>query len=538
MVRKLPIGIQGFEKLRTDHFLYVDKTRYIYQLAHNNVPYFLSRPRRFGKSLLLSTMKAYWEGKKELFSGLEIEKLEEGNPDAWRTYPVFYFDFNGVNYREKGALERALSFQLREWEEEYSLSRNDGSHGGSRGDDNNHSGGDPGERFRRLLKNAREQTGLRCVVLVDEYDKPLLDVVDNEEIQEHNKEVFRGFFSNLKSLDEYIQFVLITGVSKFHKVSIFSDLNQLNDISLDEDYADILGITEEEMLDVFSPEIEALAERRKQTVSECLTKLKKQYDGYHFSPDSRGVYNPFSLLKALSSKDFGAYWFETGTPSFLTRKLKDMEFDVRKFTDRTLYASEGTLKDYTGDSLDPVPLLYQTGYLTIAEYDSVGREYTLAFPNEEVKYGFIESLLPEYVADCGAGSGNDIFTLRRYVEQGDLDGIRRVLTSLFANITYTLKSDPFEHYFQAVIYLVFTLLGKFTVCEMHTFSGRIDCVVSAKDFIYLFEFKRDDTADAALAQINTKDYALPFSADSRKLIKIGVSFDSETRKLSGWEVAE
>lgn len=523
MIRKLPIGIQGFEKLRTDHFLYVDKTGYIYRLAHNNVPYFLSRPRRFGKSLLLSTMKAYWEGKKELFSGLEIERLEQGNPDAWKAYPVFYFDFNGVNYREKDALERALNYQLGEWEEEYSLVG---------------SNGDPGERFRKLLKKAKERTNLRCVVLVDEYDKPLLDAAEYPDLQEHNKELFKGFFSILKSLDDYIQFVFITGVSKFQKVSIFSDLNQLNDISLDEDYADILGITEKEVREVFSPEIEALADRRKMSVSECLERLKKQYDGYHFSSDAKGVYNPFSLLKALSSKDFGSYWFETGTPTFLTRKLRDMEFDPRKFTDRTLYASEGMLRDYTGDILDPVPLLYQTGYLTIVDFDETGRQYTLAFPNEEVKYGFIESLIPEYVTDCGAGSGNDIFTLRRYIEQGQTDRVRDVLTALFANITYTLETDPFEHYFQAVIYLVFTLLGKFTLCEMHTFSGRIDCKVETGNYIYLFEFKRDDTAEAALAQIDAKDYTLPFAADARRLFKIGVSFDSRTRKLSGWVVSE
>jgi len=267
-----------------------------------------------------------------------------------------------------------------------------------------------------------------------------------------------------------------------------------------------------------------------------MTALRKQYDGYCFHPDGVSVYNPYSLLGALLDKDFGSYWFETGTPAFLVKKLKEMEFDVRRLTDHTLYASEGMLKDYTGDSPDPIPLLYQTGYLTIVDYDSSVREYILAFPNEEVKYGFVENLIPEYVTDCGAGSGNDIFTLRRYIEQGELDKIRNVLTSLFANITYTLDSDPFEHYFQAVIYLVFTLLGKFTLCEMHTFTGRIDCKVETKKYIYLFEFKRDDTPEAELEQIGSREYALPFVADSRELFKIGVSFDSGTRKLSGWRV--
>ena len=523
MKRKLPLGIQGFESLRNDGYVYVDKTEYIYHLVHEGKPYFLSRPRRFGKSLLLSTLKAYWEGKKELFGGLAIERLQ--NADAWKAYPVFYFDFNGVNYQEKGSLERALDFRLQEWEAEYSMEIDRNRFTLS-------------ERFQKLLKGVTKQTGARCVVLVDEYDKPLLDIVEKPDLQEHNREVFKGFFSTLKSYDEYIQFVFITGVSKFHKVSIFSDLNQLNDISLDEDYACLCGITEEEIKHSFAKELETLSQRRKCSIDECMCELKKQYDGYHFHPDAEGVYNPYSLLKCFFSKDFGSYWFETGTPTFLIRKLKEVVFDVRKFTDRTLYASEGTLKDYTGDSLDPVPLLYQTGYLTIVDFDRVAREYTLAFPNEEVKYGFIECLMPEYVADCGAGSGNDIFTLRRYIERGDLESLKEVLTSLFANITYTLKEDPFEHYFQAVIYLAFTLLGKLVVCEMHTYTGRIDCKVETKNYIYLFEFKRDDTAEAALAQIDTKDYALPFIADSRKLYKVGVSFDSKTRKLSGWEVSE
>lgn len=279
-----------------------------------------------------------------------------------------------------------------------------------------------------------------------------------------------------------------------------------------------------------------MAERRGITAEECHDTLKRQYDGYHFYPGAEGVYNPYSVLKSLFSKDFGSYWFETGTPSFLVKKLRESEFDVRKFTDRTLYASDGMLKDYTGDSFDPLPLLYQTGYLTIADFDRVGREYTLTFPNEEVKYGFVECLIPEYISDCGAGSGKDIFTLRRYVEQGNLEQIKNVLTALFANINYTLESDPFEHYFQAVIYLVFTLLNKFVMCEMHTYTGRIDCKVETGDYVYLFEFKRDDTAEAALQQIEDKDYALPFAADSRTVFKIGVAFDSASRKLVDWKV--
>ena len=525
MGKKLPIGIQAFEKLRTDGFLYVDKTAYIYRLARENVPYFLSRPRRFGKSLLLSTMRYYWEGRKDLFEGLAIEKLEaEAGEDAWKAHPVFLFDFNGANYAMEDELESTLDNQLYDLEEVY----------GNR----NERTSKLNVRFQNLLKMAFEKTGERVVVLIDEYDKPLLDAVDNRELQEHNRAVLKGFFSTLKRFDNYFQFIFITGVTKFHKVSIFSDLNQLKDISLSDSYAGICGITEEELKQYFGDRIPAFAKAQEMTAGECLAKLRKTYDGYRFHPAAEGVYNPFSLLNAFFDREFSSYWFETGTPTFLVRKLKAERFDVRRFTDRTIYAKESTLKDYTGDNMEPVPLLYQTGYLTIAGYEKNRSRYTLCFPNEEVKYGFLESLLPAYVPKATETYGLDIFTLDDYVENGELDKIRDVLTALFAGITYTLESDPFEHYFQAVIYLVFTLLGRYAQCEMHTFTGRVDCKVGTRDFLYLFEFKRDVTAGEALAQIDSREYALPFAADSRKLYKIGVSFDSKERKLAGWEVGE
>lgn len=520
MLRRLPIGIQSFEKLRTRGFVYVDKTEYVYRLVHSETPYFLSRPRRFGKSLLLSTLKAYYEGKKDLFKGLAIEKLEKENAEAWRPAPIFYFDFNGEDYT-KTDIETVLDQFLTEWEDAYRISGRNGT---------------LGFRFRKLLETAYLKTGRRCVVLVDEYDKPLLDEIENESEKERTKNVFKGFFSVLKKADDCIQFIFITGVSKFHKVSIFSDLNQLRDISLTKDYAALCGITESELEQYFEREITEFSEELNVENRKCLDKLRETYDGYRFHPDGDYVYNPYSLLNALSDRDFGSYWFETGTPAFLVKKLRKMEFDVWRFSERTIYATERTLKDYTGDTDDPIPLLYQTGYLTIADFDREIREYTLDFPNAEVKYGFVESLIPEYVGDYGSGAGNDVLTLRRYAETGDLDGMRRVLTSLFANITYTVSTDPFEHYFQTVIWLTFTLLGKYALCEMHTCSGRIDCKVETKSFIYLFEFKRDDPAEAALAQINSRDYGCAFVADSRRLYKIGVSFDSAKRRLAGWEV--
>lgn len=522
MGKKLPVGIQSFEKLIEQGFVYVDKTEYVYRLAHNNVPYFLSRPRRFGKSLLLSTMKAYFEGNRDFFKGLKIEKMEESAPEGWKAYPVFYFDFNGESYGSV-SVEEVLEQHLIKWEKEYGLTPD---------------GQTLGMRFELILETAYKKTGLRCVVLVDEYDKPLLEMKDDEAGTEEAKNIYKGFFSRLKKADEYIQFIFITGVTKYHKISIFSDLNQLRDISMDREYSGICGITEGELEEYFNDEIEDLADSQNMSVEKCREDLRRTYDGYMFHPEGTAVYNPYSLLGAFAAKDFGSYWFETGTPAFLIEKLKKSGFEVRRFSDKTLYASETTLKDYTGDSLDPVPLLYQTGYLTIKEYDRTKRRYTLCFPNAEVQYGFLESLMPSYVPASNTGNGLDIFTLDEYVEHGNLDGIRKVLTALFAGISYTKADDPFENYFQAVIYIVFKLLGKYVECEIHTFTGRIDCKVETEKYVYLFEFKRDDTEDAAIKQIDEKNYSLPFEADPRKLYKVGVSFDSGRRELVGWKVEE
>ncbi len=520
--RTLPMSVQDFEKLREANCVYVDKTEYIYTLVHDVAQFFLSRPRRFGKSLLLSTMKAYWEGKKELFSGLAIEKLESENKDAWQPHPVFYFDFNGENYHQI-FVEKVLTAHLKRWEKHYEIT-----------DDSE----TLGERFQNLLMKVSEKTGRRCVVLVDEYDKPLLDLVDDPERQEHNKAVFKGFFSNLKNCDAYVRFVFITGVTKFHKVSIFSDLNQLRDISLNKYYSGMCGITEEELCKYFAYEIDALAEEQNISNEECLEMLKKQYDGYCFHQDGVSVYNPYSLINAFSDKEFGSYWFETGTPTFLVEKLRNDHFDVRKFSNQTIFSTERNLKDYTGDTLDPIPLLYQSGYLTISDYNPKMRRYVLAFPNDEVRYAFLESLVPVYIPKANAANGLDIFTLDEYVENGDLEGIRNVLTGLFANISYTTNNPVFEHYFQTVIYVVFTLLGRYVITEQQTYKGRIDCKVETEHFIYLFDFKLDKTAEEALKQIDTNDYQLSFSADKRKLFKIGVSFDSKERKLADWKVAE
>ena len=520
-MRKLPIGIQNFEKMRKGGFIYVDKTDYIHRLVLEGAPYFLSRPRRFGKSLFLSTLKAYFEGKRELFEGLKIAELERDDPHAFEPYPVFYIDFNRANYMAEGALEGVLADHLSEWEEIYGDKYREESLEG---------------RFQHLIKLACEQVGRQCVVLVDEYDKPLLETMDDEKLNDHNRSVFKGFFSALKSYDEYLKFVFITGVTRFGKVSIFSDLNHLNDISMDADYSGICGITDKELCLCFCDEIKAMAQGNAISQEECLDRLKKMYDGYHFSKDCSGVYNPFSLLNAFSKKDFSAYWFATGTPTFLLDRLEKAGFDAKIITEGNLYADGYELADYRVENPNPVPLLYQTGYLTIKGFDRETATYDLGYPNDEVKYGFLKSLVPYFIHDEDSGNPLDIRSFLRDVRSGKSLQLKERFTALFARLPYTEDEKWVERDFQNVIYIVFMLLGQFVHTQIHSSKGRADCIVETKDYVYIFEFKRDKSAAEALSQIDDTGYARPYAADSRKVIKIGVNFNSEKRCLDRWEV--
>jgi hypothetical protein len=518
--------------MRRDDFVYVDKTAYVWQLARASVPVFLSRPRRFGKSLLVSTMRAYFEGRRELFGGLEIERLEEDaatreGRKPWVERPVFHLDLTGQAYSTV-TLEDVLAEQLSRWERTY------GNAGSTT----------LGGRFWDLLEAAHTQSGHRVAVLVDEYDKPMLDAIEDAALLEHNRAVLKGFFSVLKGADEHLKFVFVTGVTKFSKVSIFSDLNQLSDVSMERDYAGICGVTEDELLQTFAPELDALAVQLGLDSEGCLDALRAQYDGYCFHPDGPGggretdarcVYNPFSLLSALQKRRLGSFWFETGTPKFLVRRMRDSELQPKRLTDGTIYVDEERLSDYRADDPDPVPLMYQAGYLTIAAHDARTGEYELVVPNGEVKWGLVKSLLPEWAPSYGTTRGTDVFTLRRLVEAGDTEGMRDVLAALFASIPYARADDPFENYFQAVIWLVFALLGRYAACEVRQARGRADVVVEARDHVYVMELKRDGTAAEALAQIEAMGYAAPFSADPRKLHLIGAAFDSETRLLADWQ---
>ena len=527
MRRKLPIGIQSFEKLRRDDFVYVDKTAYVYEIAQSGLPYFLSRPRRFGKSLFVSTLRAYFEGRRELFEGLAIESLVGNAAGSWQARPVFLLSFNGADYTHEGGLEGKLDALLRGYEETWGSTWGDLPFG---------------SRFQKLLELAHEASGHRCAVLVDEYDKPLLEAADSPGLEDRNRATLKAFYSVLKDADEHVCSVFITGVTKFSEVSIFSDLNQMRDISLSSAYAGICGITEQELLETFGPEVSSMSRALDCDTGTCLDALREQYDGYCFHPAGphpagSKVYNPFSLLFAFDEQRIGSYWFETGTPTFLVKRVRDAGLDPKRLTDGSIYATERRLSDYRADDNDPIPLLFQSGYLTIRAYDAPTGEYELGVPNGEVKWGLLESLLPSWVPAYSEARGTDVFTLRRYLETGDTDGIRRILEALFASIPYTHEADPFENYFQAVVWLVFTLLGRYVVTEIHQAHGRADCIVEAREHIYLFEFKRDGTAVEALEQIEVQGYATPFAADRRTLHRIGCPFDARTRQLCDWAVA-
>jgi hypothetical protein len=521
----LPLGIQDFNILRTGNRLYVDKTALIYQLTQTNRAVFLSRPRRFGKSLLLSTIRYYFLGRKELFEGLAIEQLEDQSDEPWAEHPVLYFDFNGQNYTQKGSLESVMTNLFRKWEAEYGIR--------PAADDS------LGTRFENIIQAAYQKTGKRVVVLVDEYDKSLLETMTIlSELEEANRALFKGVFGVLKKADEFLQFYMFTGVTKFSKVSIFSDLNQLTDISLDDEYSTICGITQGELENSFAPYIDTLAKQSDMSREECLSELKRMYDGYHFSHGGEGMYNPYSLLNAFTKKDFGSYWFESGTPTFLINKLNKSGLDIRKFNNETSM-DESSLKDYRPENPDPTPLFYQSGYLTIHGWNPRHRTYKLGFPNAEVKYGFLKALAPSYLHVEDKTAPFDINLLDDAVEAGDTNGMRDWFTALFALLPYPAGKDTevvTEQNFQNVIFMALTMMGKYARTEVHSAKGRADCVLETGEYVYIFEFKRDKSAADALAQIEEQNYAAPYSADTRRLFKIGVNFSTEERNIVEWEV--
>jgi len=509
-----PIGIQNFEKIRKDGYFYIDKTALIYQLVKTGSYYFLSRPRRFGKSLLLSTLEAYFQGKKELFDGLAMEKLEKD----WIKYPILHLDLNAEKYTAPEALDQVLESALRGWEALYGAQDYERTFA---------------SRFQGIIQRACDKTGQRVVVLVDEYDKPMLQAIGNDELQKSYRETLKAFYGALKSKDGCIKFGMLTGVTKFGKVSVFSDLNNLDDISMRNQYIDICGINEQELHDNLEDELHRLASAQGMTYDEICAKLQEYYDGYHFTHNSIGMYNPFSLLNTFKYNEFGSYWFETGTPTYLVELLKKHHYDLRRMAHEETTATVLNSIDSTSDN--PIPVIYQSGYLTIKGYDQRFGIYRLGFPNREVEEGFINFLLPFYANTNAVESQFEIQKFVREVESGDYDSFFRRLQSFFADTPYELVRDLELHY-QNVLFIVFKLVGFYVKAEYHTSAGRIDLLLQTDKFIYVMEFKLDGTAEEALLQINEKHYAQPFENDDRKLFKIGVNFSAEMRNIEKWIV--
>ena len=528
---KYPIGIQDFKTIRKDGFVYVDKTALLYKLVYEGKIYFLSRPRRFGKSLLVSTLKYYFSGEKDLFSGLAIDSLET----KWEQYPIFHIDFNGSDFTVPHTLQRLIKGRVEDWEHEYGFQGNPDY--------------SPGERFVRLLAHVHKQTGKRCVVLVDEYDKPLLDVLDTERkvklddeellMEDYNRETLKGFYSVFKAADQDLRFVLLTGVTKFSQVSVFSGFNQPEDISMNSKYDAICGITKEELETVFHDEIDAMAEEMGVTSEEVRDMLQRHYDGYHFSNKMTDIFNPFSVLNALNSRSIQDYWFRTGTPTYLVRLLSHTNENLNDLTGNYYDTSE--FVDYRADVERPLPMIYQSGYLTIKDYDPYSNSYLLDLPNNEVKKGFLTLLASNYLGTKESATTLAI-QLYRALQHDDLDTWRKSLTAFFASIPYTMRRKDMEkekeRYFHYTFYLIFRILSTYIVLtEKQQSEGRADCIIETKTCVCIFEFKLDGTADEALQQIEDKGYARPYEADSRQIRKIGVSFSSKTGTIEEWKEA-
>lgn len=511
---KYPIGIQNFGEIRTNGYVYVDKTAVVHRLVQDGKYYFLSRPRRFGKSLFLSTLRAYFEGRRELFEGLAIAKLEK----EWKSYPVLHLDLNARDYSGVDSLLAELNRHLEVWEKEY-------------GDEFRERATE--ERFLQIIKKVYDQTGKRVVILVDEYDKPLIQTIDDPETQDLIRRKLKPFYGVLKTMDEYIQFAFLTGVTKFGKVSVFSDLNHLTDLSLLPQFADICGITEDELHHHFDEGVAELAAANNMTKDECYARLKHDYDGYHFYPNSMGIYNPFSLLNTLAYKVFKDYWFETGTPTILVRQLQKTDYPLEDLTREEI--TTDTLNSIDVMNENPLPLIYQSGYLTIKDYDSRFDVYTLGFPNREVEEGFIKFISPFYTPKAKGMSGFSVRSFIKDVETGNAEGFMRRLEALFADGNYQIIGDE-EIYFQNTLYVFFKLLGFYVDVERHTTDGRMDILMQTPEYIYLMELKKDQSAAVALQQIEDKGYALPFAADPRPLFKIGINFNTKTRKIDDWKI--
>ncbi|MDE6273198.1 MAG: ATP-binding protein [Muribaculaceae bacterium] len=509
---KYPVGIQSFSEIREGGYLYVDKTLYIHKLLTGKY-YFLSRPRRFGKSLLLSTIEAYYQGRRDLFKGLEIESLT----NDWDPHPVLHLDLNNGTYTKPTDLDILLDFHLKEWEKKYEVD--------SENDSPNMTAS---IRFGRIIKQAYEMTGKKAVILIDEYDKPLLKTLDEPQLTETYREILKGLYANLKTMDPYIKVAILTGVARFSKVSIFSDLNNLRDISFENEFSAICGVTADELDKYFFPGIEKVADNEGMTPEQARLELQRNYDGYHFSPISPDIYNPFSLVNAFAKGEMGDYWFRTGTPEFLVKLVRRANLPFKDIAPVDIHRND--LEDGGIFSPDCIPAFYQTGYLTIKDYDRSRKIFTLDYPNVEVKEGFLRFLLYSYMPFMQTDRSFSIFNFINEVRNGEAEGFMKRLESMIAGVPYSEKGSA-ESHFQNAIYLLFNLMGFYCRMEERTSDGRIDISVETDGYIFLFEFKVDSTPEAAINQIEEKKYWLPYRASAKKIFLIGANFDTKTRRL-------
>ena len=523
---KYPIGIQTFDKIIDGGYVYVDKTELVYKLAKGNI-YFLGRPRRFGKSLLVSTLDQYFRGNKELFKGLAIEKLET----EWKQYPVFHIDFSTGNYLNDGALEDVLSGEISRWETQYGVTR---------------SYDDLGKRFQEVLHAAHEKTGLGAVVLIDEYDKPILDVMDQDfqvehlgkmiTLEEKHRNIMKSFYTTFKGADADLRFVFLTGVTKFSQISMLSGFNQPTDISLSCDYEAICGITKQELVDYFAEPIVVLAAKYKCTSEEMLQKLKMKYDGYHFSENMTDIFNPFSLLNAFALKRLGGYWFKSGTPTYLIRLLSRFNENLDELVGR--YYGVPQFDDYKADVEKPLPMIYQSGYFTIKDYDPDTESFKLDIPNNEVREGLLTLVANDYLK-TKEDSASWLLESVRQLKHGKLQDFMDSLTAFLASIPYSVRrrndEREYERYFGYTFYLLLRMLSCYLLFrEKETSQGRADCVYETPNDVYIFEFKLDGSAEMALRQIEDKGYAREYANDSRNVHQIGVNFSSETGTIAEW----
>ena len=506
MARKLyPIGIQTFERIRKEDKFYVDKTEYIYRMTHTDGTYFfLSRPRRFGKSLLVSTFKSYFEGKKELFEGLAIEKLEK----EWNTYPVLHFDLSKGKHMEKAQLEEYLGYLLEDYEQKYGIE--------------NHRNGN-NNRFNDLIEVVFQKTGKQVVVLIDEYDAPLLDVAHEKEKLDELRNTMRNFYSPLKGNESMLRFVFMTGITKFSQLSIFSELNNITNVSMDEPYAGICGITKEEMLTQMSDDIDALAEHLELGREETILELKDHYDGYHFTWPSPDVFNPYSLLNCFAKQEMDDYWFGSGTPTYLINMMRKYEI-LPADLGETIEVGKKDFDAPTETMTTIVPLLYQSGYVTIKGYDKPTRLYQLALPNQEISVGLYGSLLPHYLTDKSAKANTTIAKMSVLVKKGDMDAAFCLLNDFLETVPYCDNTN-YEGHWQQTLYIMFALLTNYRICvEQRTAKGRIDVTIETADTIYVMELKFNKSAEEALSQIEAKHYADAFKMSGKKVVKIGLNF--------------